>query len=187
MARVTLGFSRATRTRTPENPYPCPGVRVSTGTGTGFAKTRGYATRERVCLQNRLRNLATAVQVSIDTAVQRCEVSSLVVAGWHDPSGHRVPRSWALIVGVLVGRTCLAWPREHSQGEWGWKGCASSLVCWWVELAWLGSGSIREGEWGWKGRASCSWVGGLTRSSFSWAAAAFAFVIDVGWNFPGSS
>ena len=37
--------------------------------GTGFAKTRGYATRVWVCFQNRLRNLATAVQVSIDTAV----------------------------------------------------------------------------------------------------------------------
>ena len=103
----------------PRKPVPVP---RGTGTGTGFAKTRGYATRERVCLQNRLRNLATAVQVSIDTAVQHCEVSSSVVAGWHDPSGHLVPRSWALIIGVLVGRTRLAWLREYSRGGGGVEG-----------------------------------------------------------------
>jgi len=51
-------------------PVPVP---KGTGTGTGFAKTRGYATRVRVCLQNQPKNLATAVQVSIDTAVQHCE------------------------------------------------------------------------------------------------------------------
>jgi hypothetical protein len=51
-------------------PVPVP---KGTGTGTGFAKTRGYATRVRVHLQNQPKNLATAVQVSIDTAVQRCE------------------------------------------------------------------------------------------------------------------
>jgi hypothetical protein len=48
-------------------------VPKGTGTGTGFAKTRGYATRVRVHLQNQPKNLATAVQVSIDTAMQRCE------------------------------------------------------------------------------------------------------------------
>ena len=38
--------------------------------GYGYSrKTRGYATRAWVCLQKQLRNLATAVQVSIDTAV----------------------------------------------------------------------------------------------------------------------
>ena len=36
------GFSRATRTHTPKNPYPHPRVQVSMGMGTGFAKTRGY-------------------------------------------------------------------------------------------------------------------------------------------------
>jgi hypothetical protein len=35
------------------------------------------------------------MQVSIDTAVQHCEVSSSVVGGWRDPSVHCVPRSWA--------------------------------------------------------------------------------------------
>jgi len=40
----------------------------------GSAKTRGYATRARVRSQSRLKNLAIAVQVSIDTAVQHCEV-----------------------------------------------------------------------------------------------------------------
>jgi hypothetical protein len=39
-------------------------------------KPGGYTTRARVCLQNRLKNLTTAVQVSIDTAVQHCEVKS---------------------------------------------------------------------------------------------------------------
>jgi hypothetical protein len=37
-------------------------------------KTRGHTTRARVFLQNRMKNLTTAVQVSIDTAVQHCEV-----------------------------------------------------------------------------------------------------------------
>jgi hypothetical protein len=63
-------------------PVPVP---KGTGTGTGFAKTRGYATRVRVRLQNQPKNLATAVQVSIDTAVQHCEdrkdESGAVVSG----------------------------------------------------------------------------------------------------------
>jgi len=46
------------------------------GTGTGSAKTRGYTTRARVHSQSRMRNLAIAVRVSIDTAVQYCEVSN---------------------------------------------------------------------------------------------------------------
>ena len=52
------------------------------GIGTGFTglpvsvpqKTRGNTTRARVFLQNRMKNLAIAVQVSIDTAVRHCEV-----------------------------------------------------------------------------------------------------------------
>jgi len=62
------------------------------GMGTGSAKTRGYATCVRVHPQNQLKNLATAVQVSIDTALQHCEVSN-VVGGWHVIT--YVYRSWA--------------------------------------------------------------------------------------------
>ena len=63
--------------------YPFKGkeIGVSAGWGPGFAKTRGCPTCVRVCFQNQLRNLATAVQVSIDTAVQHCEVMDSVVKG----------------------------------------------------------------------------------------------------------
>ena len=49
-----------------------------TGMGTSFAKTQGYATCVWVCFQNRLTNLATAVQVSIDTAVH---IARLTIRG----------------------------------------------------------------------------------------------------------
>jgi hypothetical protein len=39
MARVTLGFSGATRTPTPGYPYPHHGVRVFADTGCGFYTT----------------------------------------------------------------------------------------------------------------------------------------------------
>ena len=59
-----------------------PLIGIGTGNSGGFPglpvcvprKTRGHTTRARVFLQNRMKNLATAVQVSIDTAVQHCEV-----------------------------------------------------------------------------------------------------------------
>ena len=54
--------------------YPCPGVGVSAGWGVGFQKTRGYANPCGFTRQKQPKNLATAVQVSIDTAVQHCEV-----------------------------------------------------------------------------------------------------------------
>ena len=60
-------------------PIPVP---KGTGTVTGFAKTPGYATHVWVHPQNQLKNLATALQVSIDTALQHCEVSN-VVEGWY--------------------------------------------------------------------------------------------------------
>ena len=46
-------------------------------------KTWWDVTRAHVGLQSRLINLATAVQVSIDTAVQHCEVCNSVVGGWY--------------------------------------------------------------------------------------------------------
>jgi len=45
-----------------------------TGTGTGFAKTRGVYHPRTGMPPKPTENLATAVQVSIDTAVQHCEV-----------------------------------------------------------------------------------------------------------------
>jgi hypothetical protein len=62
----------------PRKPAPAPRVRVSTGSGKGFRKTRGYPTCSRVSSQNQPINLASAVRVSIDTAVQSCEVINLV-------------------------------------------------------------------------------------------------------------
>jgi len=53
--------------------YPCPGMLVSM---VGFAKTGGDETRVGICPQNR--NLATAVQVSIDTAMRHLEVCNSV-------------------------------------------------------------------------------------------------------------
>ena len=58
----------------PRKPVPVPRGTGFDDTGTGSAKTRGYATRAQVRSQSRLRNLAIAVQVSIDTAMQHCEV-----------------------------------------------------------------------------------------------------------------
>ena len=97
-----------------------------------------------------MKNLATAVQVSIDTAVQHCEVKLVVgVGSWDITNVHHVPRSswwtarrWYSSCGKLVltwdadgcnGQTCLAWLREHSQGEVGlhvvFVGMSSSLLC----------------------------------------------------------
>jgi hypothetical protein len=46
--------------------------------GTGFAKTRGYTSHARVCRQKMTHHLASAVQVSMDTAVQPCEDSEVI-------------------------------------------------------------------------------------------------------------
>jgi len=54
-------------------PHPYHRKPIPVPKGTGFAKTQGYATHVWVHLQNQPKNLATAVEVSIDTAVQRCE------------------------------------------------------------------------------------------------------------------
>ena len=73
---------------------------------TGFAKTLGYATHVWVHPQNQLKNLATAVQVSIDTALQHCEVSN-VVEGWYIITN--VDHSWAahcLYVGGWHSHLC---------------------------------------------------------------------------------
>ena len=158
MAWVTLGFSRATRTRTPENPYPCPGVRVLTGTGTGSTKTQGYATRAWVCPRNRLRNLATAVQVSIDTAMQHCEVSHSV--GVAIPSFVHVPQGVLMVMLVFVVLVCVFSYLCSCSCET--PVLTRMLIVLTVEPAQLGSVSIHMGEWGWRGHTSCLWVGGLT-------------------------
>ncbi len=80
MSRVTLGFSRATRTRTRANPYPLPRVGVSAGQGKGFTKPGGIPTRARVQHSNQPGNLAIALRMSNDTAVQYCEVGKVVPA-----------------------------------------------------------------------------------------------------------
>jgi len=59
----------------PRKPVPMP---KGTGTGTGFAKTWGYATCLRVCPQKMTNNLASAVQMSMDTVLQPCEDSKVV-------------------------------------------------------------------------------------------------------------
>ena len=74
------------------------------GMGTGFAKTRGYTTRVWVCLQTQLRNLATAVHVSIDTAVHIARLDFQLGGGWDIANVHHFPRLWA----------------------------ACRLVCWWA-------------------------------------------------------
>jgi len=61
-------------------------------------KTRGYTTRARVCLQNQMKNLATAVQVSIDTAVQHCEVK---FGGW------KLGYPWVAFTFLLEFRPCI--------------------------------------------------------------------------------
>jgi hypothetical protein len=84
-------------------PVPVP---KGTGMGAGSAKTPGYATRVRVRPQNQLKNLATAVQVSIDTALQHCEVSNMV-GGWYIITN--VDHSWAAhcsYVGGWRSRLC---------------------------------------------------------------------------------
>jgi len=42
MPRATLGFSRATRARTRQDPYPYTRVRVLISTGQGLGITHGY-------------------------------------------------------------------------------------------------------------------------------------------------
>jgi hypothetical protein len=71
-------------------PAPAPRVRVSTGSGKGFQKPGGTQTRSRVSSQSQPINLASAVRVSIDTAVQSCEVISLVnaVTGVYEHACH---------------------------------------------------------------------------------------------------
>ena len=59
----------------PRKPVPVP---KGTGMGTGFAKTQGYATRRRVCPQKMTNNLASAVQMSMDTVLQSCKDSKVI-------------------------------------------------------------------------------------------------------------
>jgi hypothetical protein len=118
-----------------KKPVPVPRG-TGTGTGTGSAKTRGYTTRAWLHSRNRMRNLAIAVQMSIDTAVQHCEVSNQ--RGEH-PSLHG-----SLIVGRLVGGCSSLCLCSHS--------CGVSALTWMlivaavVEPTWLGSVSIRKGR-----------------------------------------
>ena len=51
--------------------------------GACFSKTQGSPTCTQVRLRYRQRNLAMAVLVSIDTAVQHCEVWNLVAGIWY--------------------------------------------------------------------------------------------------------
>jgi len=57
------------------HPYPRKPVPAfkGTGWGTGFRKTRGYANPHAGILQDQPRYLATAAQMSIDTAMRCCE------------------------------------------------------------------------------------------------------------------
>jgi len=62
----------------PWKPAPAPRVQVSMGSGKGFQIPRGTQTRSQVSAQSQPINLASAVRVSIDTAMQSSKVINLV-------------------------------------------------------------------------------------------------------------
>jgi len=102
-----------------------------------------------------MKNLATAVQVSIDTAVQHCEVKF---------GGRELGYPWAAFTFLLEFRPCIQ--VYICVGRWRWHGVLMVAM---VEPTRLGSVSIRKGEW-WRGRAE---------SLVSWRP--YAFVIFSLW------
>jgi len=126
--------------------------RDCSGLGCGFCKNPGYsdayAGMNPINLQYRPRNLATAVQVSIDTAVQHCEVWKLVAGVWYRTNVWSLVR-WALVVGMLVGIRARLF--SQAGGRVHVRTCANHrrrrgvLVIAMVKPTWLGSASICEG------------------------------------------
>jgi len=121
------------------------------GMGTGFAKTRGYATRAWVCFQNQLRNLATAVQVSIDTAVHIARLNSVGGVGISSLVPIMSLVRGSLVDGMLEGGIYISYS------------CSCSRSCRKLALMrdsdgcdgrtpWFGSASIHKGECGVEGR-----------------------------------
>ena len=91
----------------------------------------------QICFQNQMKNLATAVQVSIDTAMQHCEVKfSGRELGYRRRHSHScsgfVLVTWGAEI-VMVERTWLGsvniWKEKWRMGG-GWRGHAESLVGW---------------------------------------------------------
>ena len=85
---------------------------ILAGWGAGSVTTWGIPTCTWVHLQNQTRNLATAVQVSIDTAVQHCEVRN-----WVQGFGMLCQPSFTLFVG-------------HNEHHSDVSRCSLMMPCW---------------------------------------------------------
>lgn len=160
-----------------------PLIGIGTGNSGGFPglpvcvprKTRGHTTRARVFLQNRMKNLATAVQVSIDTAMRHLEVCNSVArvqsfeSPWPCPSFTARRVVVGGLEGVLLHACVFTWGRVR-----GSRRCRHRVqVIAVVEPALLGSVSNRRGDWM-----------PIHVRCFHGSLLAFVLMVVVGWHFP---